>query len=159
MLVCLLHASLHNQNLPTYLKTTLTSTQSIYFAPKMSKNVPSCRNPDQYSDSPDPSIASKKKTNTTKIPIFVVIFWTTSYSFVTMPTLITAQATTNAGEDCEFEQQQQQPPLLPTHIHNPYDTTTSTMGPQSQQNNGSISKKCCKAASTYTRHGLDDPHL
>jgi hypothetical protein len=73
-----------------------------------------------------------------------------------MPTLITAhETTTNAtAGNCEFEQQQQQPPppLLPTQIHNPYDTTTSTitMGPQSQQNNSSI-KKCRKAAITYLK--------
>jgi hypothetical protein len=71
----------------------------------MSKNVPSCRNADQYSDPPDPFIASRKKKHN-KNPHFCCHFL--DDFFVTMPTLITAQTTTNAGGDCEFEQQQQQ---------------------------------------------------
>jgi hypothetical protein len=105
---------------------------------------------------PDPSIVSRTKKNK-KNPHFCYHFLddfrfrSDSFVFITnMPTLITARAT-NAAGDCEFEQQQQQPAAAADKIHNPYDTTTLTMGPQSQQNNGSI-KKCRKAASTYKKN-------
>jgi hypothetical protein len=59
-----LHASLHNQNAPTYL-TTLTSTINLVRA----QNYPPPR--------PLHRKSNKEKT----IPIFVINFWTTSDSF------------------------------------------------------------------------------